>query len=59
MKAKIDKSFSTAQFNVTGYGIRARRDRDKYVGDLKEFVRSGLICRRLRDYEPKLKECLC
>ena len=53
------KVFRTSQFNVKGYEIRARRDRDKYGGGLIEFVRRGLTCKRLRDYEPKYSECLC
>ena len=39
--------------------IRARRDRDKYDGGLIGFLRRGLICKRLRDYESKHGECLC
>ena len=31
-ETKIDESFPTAQFNVEGYEIRARRNRDKYGG---------------------------
>ena len=58
-ETKIDESFQTSQFNVEGYEIRARRDRDKSGGDLIEFVRRGLIRKRLRDYEPKYSECLC
>ena len=45
---KIDESFPTAQFNVKGSG-----------GSLIKFVRRGLICKRLRDYEAKHCECLC
>ena len=52
-ETKIDESFPTSQFNAEGYDIRARRDSDKYGGCLIEFVRRGLICKRLRDYEPK------
>ena len=37
-ETKIDESFPTSQFNVEGYEIRARRDRDKYGGGLIEFV---------------------
>ena len=58
-ETKIDESFTTAQFNVEGYEIRARHDRDKYGGGLIKFVRRGLICKRLRDYEPKHSNCLC
>ena len=48
-ETKIDESFPTSQFNVEGYEIRARRDRDKFGGGLIEFVRRGLICKGLRD----------
>ena len=58
-ETKIDESFPTSKFNVEAYGIRARRDRDKYGGGLIEFVRRGLICKKLRDYESKYSECLC
>ena len=58
-ETKIDESFPTAEFNVEGYEIRARRDRDKYGGSLIEFVRRGLICKRMRNYDPKHSECLC
>ena len=58
-KNKTDESFQTAKFDVEGYEIRARRDRDKYGEGLTEFVRRGFICKRLREYEPKHNECLC
>ena len=38
-ETKIDESFSASQFNVEGYEIRGRRDRDKYGGDLIEYVK--------------------
>ena len=31
-KNEIDESFPTSQFNIEGYEIRARRDRDKFSG---------------------------
>ena len=58
-ETKIDESFPTSEFNVEGYEIRARRDTNKYGGGLIEFVRRGLICKRLRDYGPKYSESLC
>ena len=36
-----------------------RCDRDKYDGGLTEFVRRGLVCKRLTDCEPKYSECFC
>ena len=38
-ETKIDESFPTSQFNVEGYEIRVRRDRDKFGRGLIEFVR--------------------
>ena len=58
-ETKIDESFPTSQFDIEGYEIRARRDRDKYGGGLTEFVRRSLICKILRDCEPKYSEYLC
>ena len=37
-KTNIDENLPSAQFNVEGYGIRARRDQDKYGGGLIECV---------------------
>ena len=45
-ETKIDGSFRASQFNVEGYEIRARRDRDKYGGGLLEFVRRGPIYKK-------------
>ena len=47
-ETKLDNSFPNAQVTTTNYGRRARRDRDKHGGGLTEFVRKGLICKRLR-----------
>lgn len=51
-ETKVDESFLNAQINVVGYEIRARSDRNKYVGVLLKFVRRVLIC-KLRECEPK------
>lgn len=48
-KTKIDENLPSAQFNVEGYGIRARRDQDKYGGGLIECVWIDLMCKRLRE----------
>ena len=49
-ETKIDESFLTSQFNAEGYEIRARRGRDKFGWGLIDFVRRGLICKKLRHY---------
>ena len=53
---KLDGSFANSQFNLSGYEIRARRDRDKRGSDLIEFVSQGFISRRLKEYEPIIGE---
>ena len=46
-ETKLGESFPNAQFTLDGYENRARRDRNKFVGGLIEYVRKGLICRGL------------
>ena len=58
-ETKLDESFPNAQFNLDGYEIRARRDRNKFGGRLIEYVRKSLICKRIVKYEPKFNECIC
>ena len=50
-KTKLDDSFPYAQLTMSNYEIRPWRDRDKDSGDLIEFARKGLICRRIGKYE--------
>ena len=49
---KLDDSFPSAQFNIPDYKIRARRG-------LIEFVKKGLICKRLKNFETSASECIC
>ena len=58
-KTKSDKSFPTSQFYLLGYEIRARKDRNKYGGGLLEYVKKGLLCHWLIEYEPQSIECIC
>ena len=58
-ETKLDDSFPSAQFNLPNYKIRARRDRDKNGGGLIEFVKKGLICKKLKIFEPRKSECIC
>ena len=58
-ETKLDSSFSSAQFHINGYEVRARRDRDKSGGGLIEFVRKGFICKRLKNLELKFSEVIC
>ena len=58
-ETKLDENFSTAQFNLEGYEIRSRKDRDKYGGGLIEFVKKGFIWKTLPEYTSAKIECIC
>ena len=47
-ETKLDDSFASAQFIILDYKIWARRDRHKNEGGLIEFLKKGLICKRLK-----------
>ena len=53
-ETKLDSSFSSAQFHIVDYEIRNRRDRSKNGGGLTEFVKKGIITKRLKDLETNL-----
>ena len=55
----MDERFPNAQFNLDVHEIMARRDRDKNGGGLVEFVRRGIICKRISDFELSFSECIC
>ena len=54
-ETKLDSSFPSAQFHIGDDEIRNRRDRDKSGGGLIEFVKKGIITKRLKDLETNLK----
>ena len=58
-ETKLAESFPNAQFTLDGYEIKARRIRNKFQEGLIEYVRKGLICKRIVKYEPKCSECVC
>ena len=58
-ETKLDESFPSAQFNISNYEIRNRRDRDKNGGGLIELVRKGFITKRLINYETRFCETIC
>ena len=57
-ETKLDDSFPSAQFFIDDYEIRARRDRNRNGGGLIEYVRKGLICKRIRQFETKTSESI-
>ena len=58
-ETKLNDSFPSAQFDMSGYEIRARRDRDGMGGGIMEYVRRGVICKRLKDFETTISESIC
>ena len=46
-ETKLNEAFPNAQFLVSDYDIKSRRDRNKHGGGLLEFVRKGLICKTI------------
>ena len=58
-EAKLNESFRNAQFTLDVYKIRAKTDRNKFGGGLIEYVRKGLIFKRIAKYGPKCSVCIC
>ena len=58
-ETKLGSSFPSAQFHIGDYEIRNRRDRDKSGGGLTEFVKKGIIMKRLKDLETNHSETIC
>ena len=58
-KTKLEDSFPSAKFSIPDYVIRAGRDRHKNGGGLIEFVKEGLICKRLKNFESNTSQCIC
>ena len=59
-ETKLDNSFScTQQFQMSHYKRGARGDRSKYGDGLIEFVKKGLICKRLKTFETVNSDRTC
>ena len=58
-ESKLDDSFPSAQFATENYEIRGRRDSDGYGGGLIEFIKSGIICKRVKQFETVSLESIC
>ena len=50
-ETKISSEFPNAQFHISGYEIRNRRDRNSRGGGLIEYVKKGIICKTLKSFE--------
>ena len=58
-ETKLDNNFPCGKFRISDKEIRTRRNRNKYEGGLIEFVKKGLICKRLKTFETVNSECIC
>ena len=58
-ETKVDDSFSSAQVAIENYEITARRGRDGHGGGLIEFVKRGIICKRVKQFETVISESIC
>ena len=58
-ETKLDDSFPSVQFKMDDYEIRGRKYRNKHGRGLIEYVKKGIICKRLKEYEPKEIESVC
>lgn len=58
-ETKLDESFPTAQFNIDGYEIRTRKDRNIHGGGLIEYVGKGVICKQLHNIGIVENEIIC
>ena len=58
-ETQLDSSFPSAQFHVVDFEIRNRWDRNKSGVGLIEFVKKGILTKRLKDLEKNLSETIC
>ena len=58
-ETQLDSSFPSAQFHIVDFEIRNRWDRNKSGVGLIEFVKKGILTKRLKDLEKNLSETIC
>ena len=58
-ETKLDKHFHNSQFLMNDYNEPTRSDRSAHGGGVIEYVRKGIIRRRLENYELKNFESIC
>ena len=57
-ESKLDGSFPSAQFAIESCKINARRGRNGHGGGLIEFVKWGIICKRVKQFETVISESI-
>ena len=58
-ETKLDDSFPSTQFAIENYEIKGSGDRDGHRGGLIEFVKRGIICKRVKQFETVISESIC
>ena len=58
-ETKLDENFPSVQFSIPDYEIRAWQDRNKNGRSLIEFIKKGLICKQLKNFETSTSEFIC
>lgn len=59
-KTNLDESFPPQKFVIENFEIRARKDKDGGIIELRKgLIRKGFICKRLNYSETKSLECIC
>ena len=58
-ETELDSIFPSTQFHIGAYEIKNRRNRGKNVGGLTEYVKKGIITKKINDLETNLSETIC
>ena len=58
-ETKLDDSFPSAQFAIENNEIWGRRDRDGHGAGMTVFVKRGIICKRVKQFETVISESIC
>ena len=58
-KTKIIESFLSAQFNISDYEIRTRRDSKGKWSGVIDYMKTGKICKTKKGFEGAISELIC
>ena len=58
-ETKLNSDFKTEIFLVNDYQKQIRRDRNEFGGGLMQFVRKGVVCKRVSSFERPNIEIIC
>ena len=58
-ETKLDDSFPSAQFVIKNYEIRGRKNRAGHGGGLIQFLKRGIIYKRVKQFETVISESIC